>query len=153
MNDILMQHAPWELNLLVGAVIAAALALSTPLNWEPLVLAVQRSNNPVEDRTIMPSATRQQTGEHDIPEAPPISNDDTIGDLKSLVSPKETGAFLTQEDVDHLTTELLRVSSDLTIDLARNGTAGRNDALMRADVASRLTGVATVILDRARTTP
>lgn len=129
--------------LFVAAVLVCVvvpIASTSPLTAELLTL---------EDRFTMPSSTRHTGEEVKLDEVP----DDMTGDLGALISPDKTGAFLTQEDVDHLTTELLRVASDLTIDLARNGTMGRNDAFMRTDVASRLTGIATVILDRARTTP
>lgn len=145
MNDILTQlaHTPW------WEYVAVTMAVALPfLPANPVPLYGEGHANPVEDRSIMPSATRQTGETKAIPD--PV---DTTGSLDALVSPDKTGAFLTEEDVDRVTTELLRVANDLTIDLAHNGTSGRADALMRADVSARLTSVAALLLDRARTTP
>lgn len=152
MYDTFMINAPWGIEFLAVLTVGLAFALSNPLVVERIHFAMPQYpiNNPVEDRRPMATSSRT-TG--DTPKVVPQDPDQTIGDISSLVAPTVTGAFLTQEDVDHLTTELLRVASDLTLDLARSGTAGRSDALMRVDVASRLGNLATIVLDRARTTP
>lgn len=147
MTDILTQLAPtspWWLYATLLVAVVAPIALTTPQSIMPMALQA----NPVEGSN-MATATRQ-TSEKKIPDPPAT---DVTGDLTALVSPDKTGAFLSEEDVDRITTELLRIASDLTYDLAHNGTAGRADALMRSDVSSRLTSVAAVLLDRARTTP